>query len=82
MAECRNCRSYEGDCKHHFIDNRGHIHYDIPSNSCCDRFGNCSYYSEKRSELEIALQELEYSSLSQKSKDILKSYVKKNDRKE
>ena len=46
--QCKNCMKFKGDCGHHFRDEQGHIVYDCPSESCCDRYGKCDYYEEKR----------------------------------
>lgn len=32
--ECRNCKNYKGDCGNHFVDQNGHINYEIPRESC------------------------------------------------
>lgn len=53
--ECRNCKLYEGDCGHHFKDGNGHIDYDCPRETCCDRMGNCEYYEETRNRFQIQI---------------------------
>lgn len=53
--KCKNCANYEGDCGHHFYDEKGHTVYDCPRESCCDSFGCCSFYEETRSKYRVAL---------------------------
>lgn len=52
---CKNCTKHKGDCGHHFIDGDEHIHYDIPAESSCDRYGDCSFYTERRSRFQIQI---------------------------
>lgn len=56
--KCKNCTKYKNDCGHHFKDSNGHINYDCPAEFVCDRYGHCEYYKESRSDLDIALEEL------------------------
>lgn len=53
--DCRNCTKHKGDCGHHFIDGDEHIHYDIPVESACDRYGDCSFYTERRNKFQIQI---------------------------
>lgn len=42
--ECKNCAHFKGDCGHHFVDWDNHIHFDIPSEAACDKYGQCNGY--------------------------------------
>lgn len=53
--DCRNCTKHKGDCGHHFIDGDEHIHYDIPVESACDRYGDCSFSTERRNKFQIQI---------------------------
>lgn len=54
--ECRNCKLYNGNCGHHFVDSiNNHIDYDRPAEAVTDRFGDCSYYEEKRSKYQAQI---------------------------
>lgn len=53
--DCRNCTKHKGDCGHHFIDGDEHMHYDIPVESACDRYGDCSFYTERRNKFQIQI---------------------------
>lgn len=57
--QCNNCTKFKGDCGYHFRDSQGHIIYDCPSESCCDRYGNCNYYEEKRNKYQVQLDLIE-----------------------
>lgn len=57
--QCKNCMKFKGDCGHHFRDEQGHIVYDCPSESCCDRYGKCDYYEEKRNKYQVQLDLIE-----------------------
>lgn len=45
---CNNCKLNKSDCGHHFTDWNNEVHLDIPSESCCDRFGNCMFYKKDK----------------------------------
>lgn len=75
--ECRNCKLYEGDCGHHFKDGNGHINYDCPSEGCCDRYGQCACYEEKRNEYQIQLEALEGEEVTYLNRKILREALKK-----
>ena len=59
IQQCKTCKKYKGDCGNHFKDEFNHIHFDIPSEGACDRYGWCTFYEEIRSEYQIALEQLE-----------------------
>lgn len=41
--ECRNCKLYNGNCGHHFVDSiNNHIDYDCPAEAVTDRFGRAA----------------------------------------
>lgn len=48
---CKDCISYDGDCGRHYKDQFGHINYEIPAEHACDRYGICTSYRAKTSEL-------------------------------
>lgn len=74
MIVCKNCALYNGDCGHHFVDQYSHKHYDTPSDTACDKYGDCSFYKESRTALEIALEELEQSKdISPSSKRVIEA---------
>lgn len=54
-TKCKNCTKYEYDCGHHLTDEKGHIIYDCPRETCCDRMGNCEYYEEVRNRFQIQI---------------------------
>lgn len=56
--KCKNCKSYKDDCGYHFIDSDGHIDYEIPKESSCDKYGVCVNYEEKRNKYQIALENI------------------------
>lgn len=72
---CETCRHYAGDCGHHHTDFNGHVVYAIPSESACDRFGDCNFYEESRTPEQIAIKELMESNISAASKDILQRAI-------
>lgn len=47
---CKNCVNYKGDCGGHFVDENGHIHYEIASSGSF-----CYGYKETRSKWQVAL---------------------------
>ena len=59
IQQCKTCKKYNGDCGNHFKDEFNHVHFDIPSEGACDRYGWCMSYEEIRSEYQIALEQLE-----------------------
>ena len=48
-TECKDCKLSNGDCGHHF-EMDGIIHFDIPSEGACDRFGDCGFFKMKKME--------------------------------
>lgn len=46
--ECKYCSKYEGNCGHHFVDDKGHILFDTPGITCVDRYSKCLFYEETR----------------------------------
>lgn len=56
--DCKNCKLFNGDCGHHHIDSLGHISYNTPSLSCCNRVGDCEYYQDARTQREVCLSNL------------------------
>lgn len=69
--ECKNCKNYEGDCGYHFKDSNKHTNFDIPSEGACDRFGNCMFYTENRSEIQIALEYIEQADIRPSTRALL-----------
>lgn len=53
--QCKSCKKYKGDCGNHFKDWLGHIDYNIPSESACNRCGDCMSFEEARTKYQIAL---------------------------
>lgn len=47
---CKNCANYKGDCGGHFVDENGHINYEIASNGSF-----CEGYEETRNKWQVAI---------------------------
>lgn len=75
--KCKNCKKYEGDCGYHFTDHEKHIHYDCPRESCCDRFGNCNFYEEKRDKYQVQLDLLDEGKIGQMNTNILREALRR-----
>ena len=71
--DCRDCKKYEGNCGHHFVDFYGHIHYDIPNETYMDDsigdYGSCFEPSEEYLQ-ERASERVKYIASNYSLKDI------------
>lgn len=72
---CKNCKLYKGDCGHHFVDNSGHIHWDVPKESACDRCGQCDYYEPKPDTVYSLLARLKKCNMTDKDKELIESII-------
>ena len=70
--QCNNCMKFKGDCGYHFRDNQGHIIYDCPRESCCDRYENCNHYEEKRNKYQVQLDLIESGDVEELDLEVVK----------
>ena len=76
MSECKDCAKYEGDCGLHFKDTRGHILWDVPSESMYDGvIGDTPYCFEPSKEYQEKNDMKLIKTLAEYSIDILKRAI-------
>ena len=67
--ECSSCKFKEGDCGNHHVDFEGKVHFDIPSECACDKYGGCMFWKRSIESREKEIEKIKR--IIEKQKDMI-----------